>query len=150
MRFPRATHRNIYVKSARAGERVFASVTRFLSRQLKLVVSKAKRAVDRPWRRTFLGFSFTRHHLHRRRVSEKALKRLKMRYANRQAGRVGWHLRESSATCGAISKDGTLILALRKYSRRCRRWIPGYGGDSVATGGSNGAGAGSENSETAE
>jgi RNA-directed DNA polymerase len=48
------------VKSARAGERVFASVTRFLRRQRKLVVHKAKSAVDRPWRRTFLGFSFTR------------------------------------------------------------------------------------------
>ena len=53
---------NIYVKSARAGERVFASVTRFLRRQLKLVVHKAKSAVDRPWRRTFLGFSFTRQY----------------------------------------------------------------------------------------
>src|SRR4030095_15269724 len=61
----------------RAGERVFASVTRVLRRQLKLVVNKAKSAVDRPWRRTFLGFSFTRQSPHRRRVSEKALKALK-------------------------------------------------------------------------
>jgi RNA-directed DNA polymerase len=68
---------NIYVKSARAGERVFASVTRFLRRQLKLVVNQAKSAVDRPWRRTFLGFRFTRQYPHRRRVSEKALKALK-------------------------------------------------------------------------
>jgi RNA-directed DNA polymerase len=65
------------VKSARAGERVFASVTRFLRRQLKLVVNQAKSAVDRPWRRTFRGFRFTRPYPHRRRVSEKALKALK-------------------------------------------------------------------------
>jgi RNA-directed DNA polymerase len=68
---------NIYVKSARAGARVFASITRFLDRQLKLPVNQAKSAVARPWQRTFLGFSFTRQHPHRRRVSAKALQALK-------------------------------------------------------------------------
>lgn len=68
---------NIYVKSARAGERVLASVTRFLARKLRLSVSDTKRAVDRPWRRTFLGFSFTGRRPNRRRVSDKALKAFK-------------------------------------------------------------------------
>jgi hypothetical protein len=44
-----------YVKSTRAGQRVLASVTRFLGRRLKLVVNAAKSAVDRPWRRTVSG-----------------------------------------------------------------------------------------------
>jgi RNA-directed DNA polymerase len=65
---------NIYVKSARAGQRVLASVTRFLTRRLKLTVNAAKSAVDRPWRRTFLGFTFTGRRPNRRRVSNKALK----------------------------------------------------------------------------
>ena len=39
---------NIYVRSRRAGERVMASVTRFLARRLKLTVNTAKSAVDRP------------------------------------------------------------------------------------------------------
>jgi RNA-directed DNA polymerase len=68
---------NIYVKSVRAGQRVLASVTRFLARRLKLAVNAAKSAVDRPWRRTFLGFTFTGHRPNRRRVSEKALKACK-------------------------------------------------------------------------
>jgi RNA-directed DNA polymerase len=68
---------NIDVKSARAGQRVLASVTRFLARRLKLTVNAAKSAVDRPWRRTFLGFTFTGHRPNRRRVSEKALKACK-------------------------------------------------------------------------
>lgn len=68
---------NVYVKSARAGQRVLASVTRFLARRLKLAVNVAKSAVDRPWRRTFLGFTFTGHRPNRRRVSEKALKACK-------------------------------------------------------------------------
>jgi RNA-directed DNA polymerase len=68
---------NIYVRSARAGGRVLASVTRYLERRLKLSVNEAKSAVDRPWRRTFLGFSFTASRPNRRRVSAKALGKFK-------------------------------------------------------------------------
>jgi RNA-directed DNA polymerase len=68
---------HIYVKSVQAGQRVLASVTRFLERRLKLRVNEAKSAVDRPWRRTFLGFTFTGHRPNRRRVSEKALRAFK-------------------------------------------------------------------------
>src|SRR5947209_2100614 len=46
---------NIYVRSQRAGERVMASVERFLSRRLKLKVNKAKSAVARPSTRKFLA-----------------------------------------------------------------------------------------------
>jgi RNA-directed DNA polymerase len=48
-----------------------------LKRKLKLVVNAAKSAVDRPWRRTFLGFSFTGRQPNRRQVSVKALKAFK-------------------------------------------------------------------------
>ena len=51
---------NIYVRSQRAGERVMASVSRYLERKLKLRVNRAKSAVDRPHRRKFLGFSLRR------------------------------------------------------------------------------------------
>lgn len=64
---------NIYVRSRRAGERVMASVTRFLERRLKLKVNEAKSAVDRPSNRKFLGFTFTRGRVPRRKVSEKSL-----------------------------------------------------------------------------
>lgn len=50
---------NIYVSSRRAGERVKQSVTRFLQERLRLTVNEDKSAVDRPWKRKFLGFSFT-------------------------------------------------------------------------------------------
>jgi RNA-directed DNA polymerase len=50
---------NIYVKSQRAGERVLQSVTRWLATKLRLQVNQAKSAVDRPWNRKFLGFTFT-------------------------------------------------------------------------------------------
>jgi len=49
---------NIYVKSRRAGERVMMSITKFIEGKLKLTVNKDKSAVDRPWKRKFLGYSF--------------------------------------------------------------------------------------------
>jgi RNA-directed DNA polymerase len=49
---------NVYVRSKRAGERVMISLTTYLEKVLKLKVNKGKSAVDRPWRRKFLGFSF--------------------------------------------------------------------------------------------
>lgn len=49
---------NIYVRSKRAGERVMKSITEFLETKLKLKINEEKSAVDRPWKRKFLGFSF--------------------------------------------------------------------------------------------
>lgn len=49
---------NIYVRSKRAGQRVMQSIRNYLEKKLKLKVNEAKSAVDRPWKRKFLGFSF--------------------------------------------------------------------------------------------
>jgi RNA-directed DNA polymerase len=77
-RFARyADDAHMYVQSRQAGARVMASVTRFLERTLRLKVNEAKSAVDRPWNRKFLGFTCTRRHPNRRRVSEKAVKAFK-------------------------------------------------------------------------
>ncbi|MFO8064890.1 MAG: group II intron reverse transcriptase/maturase, partial [Spirochaetia bacterium] len=69
----------IYVGSRRAGERVLASMTRFLEQRLKLWVNRAKSAVDRPWRRTFLGYTMTWHTRPRLRVGTEAVRRLVQR-----------------------------------------------------------------------
>ena len=50
---------NVYVRSWRAGERVMASISRFIAGRLKLKVNESKSTVDRPQNRSFLGFSFT-------------------------------------------------------------------------------------------
>lgn len=55
---------NIYVRSERAGQRVFASVRRFIETKLRLVVNTAKSAVAKPEDRHFLGFSLRRDPLH--------------------------------------------------------------------------------------
>jgi RNA-directed DNA polymerase len=65
---------NIYVRSRRAGERVMASVSRFLTNKLKLKVNEAKSAVARPEERKFLGFSISNDGSERR-IAPKALER---------------------------------------------------------------------------
>ncbi|MEO0034425.1 MAG: group intron reverse transcriptase/maturase [Pseudomonadota bacterium] len=77
---------NIYVKSRRAGERVMASVTRFLSERLRLTVNAAKSAVDRPWKRSFLGYSMTCHMKPHLKVAAKSVVRFrdKLRVTFRQ------------------------------------------------------------------
>jgi RNA-directed DNA polymerase len=70
---------NIYVASQRAGERVMASITKFLSKRLRLKVNEEKSAVGRPWERKFLGFTFTAEKKTRRRIAPETLKRVKER-----------------------------------------------------------------------
>jgi len=78
LRFARyADDSNIYVRSRRAGERVMASITRFITTKLKLRVNEQKSAVARPWERKFLGFSFTANREPKRRLAPKAVIRFK-------------------------------------------------------------------------
>lgn len=71
---------NIYVRTQRAGERVMASVSQFITQRLKLKLNASKSAVARPHQRKFLGFSFTRGKSpHRRQVSSTAIERFKQR-----------------------------------------------------------------------
>ena len=64
---------NIYVRSRRA---VMASVSRFLTKKLRLKVNEAKSAVARPEERTFLGFSISNDGSERR-IAPKALDKFK-------------------------------------------------------------------------
>ena len=70
---------NMYVRSERAGQRVMASVSRFLTTKLKLKVNEAKSAVARVVERKFLGFSFFLNKGPKRRIAAKALDRFKER-----------------------------------------------------------------------
>ncbi len=70
---------NIYVRSRRAGERVLDSTERFLKKRLRLKVNREKSAVDRPWKRKFLGYTFTTHFQPKLKVAPESVKRLKGR-----------------------------------------------------------------------
>ena len=58
MRLPGPTHRNIFVRSQRAGERVMASTRRYLETRLRLQINEAKSSVTQPEKVHFLGFRF--------------------------------------------------------------------------------------------
>ena len=68
---------NIFVASKRAGQRVMESVTRFVEGKLKLKVNREKSAVDRPWKRKFLGFSFLSDKKATIRLAPQTLSRIK-------------------------------------------------------------------------
>ena len=125
---------NIYVRSDRAGRRVLASVTNYLMRTLKLKVNEAKSAVDRPWKRKFLGFSFTARRPHRRRVAEAAITRFKeqvRRFTLRTRGvslaRVIWELKQylkGWKLYFGFSETSTAFKELDKWiSRRLRCYV---------------------------
>ena len=68
---------NIYVRTERAGQRVMESIGSFIMKKLK--VNREKSAVAAPWKRKFLGFSFTSEKGPRRRIAPKARQRFEAR-----------------------------------------------------------------------
>ena len=68
---------NVYVKSKAAGERVMASLEKFLAKRLRLKVNREKSKVTRPWKRKFLGYSVTMHREPKLRLAPESIKRLK-------------------------------------------------------------------------
>jgi group II intron reverse transcriptase/maturase len=70
---------NIYLQTKSSAERVMASVTQYLEEHLKLKVNRSKSAVDRPWNRSFLGYSMTFHKKPRLKVAAASAKRHKAR-----------------------------------------------------------------------
>jgi RNA-directed DNA polymerase len=89
---------NIYVRSQRSGQRVLTSVEQFLWDRLRLTVNQEKSAVDRPWNRKFLGYSFTTHYQPRLKVAPQAVKRLKTRLRVMLRAARGRNLGQTVAT----------------------------------------------------
>ncbi len=80
---PRATRRNIYVRSERAGLRVMGSIKAFLTRKLKLKVNEQKSGVGKASERKFLSFRFTAGRELKRGIAPEALRRFKRRVMER-------------------------------------------------------------------
>jgi RNA-directed DNA polymerase len=98
---------NIYVRTARAGQRVMESMTQFITKKLKLKVNGEKSAVARPQERKFLGFSFTGHAEPKRRIAPKAVKRFKQRVRGSRAGAKGAGMKERIAACARARRPWT-------------------------------------------
>jgi RNA-directed DNA polymerase len=70
---------NIYVRSHRAGERVMASVERFLTQRLKLTLNREKSRVARPWACDYLGYGMSWHKQPKLKVATMSLSRMRDR-----------------------------------------------------------------------
>lgn len=113
LRFARyADDCNIYVKSKRAGERVLQSVTRWLAKKLRLTVNQNKSAVDRPWSRKFLGFTFTR----RRQRAIAPASKVKFKKRIRQLTKRN----RGSSLQRVVNELRSYLLGWRGYFRSCQ------------------------------
>jgi RNA-directed DNA polymerase len=102
---------NVYVRSERAGWRVMAGLTAFITRRLKLKINSAKSAVARPGQRKFLGFSFTSEIQPRRRIAPKAVIRFKER------------VRELTGRTRGVS----IVRMVKELSTYLRGWLGYFG-----------------------
>jgi RNA-directed DNA polymerase len=84
---------NIYVRTRRSAERVMTSTTTFLETRLRLTVNQDKSAVDRPWKRIFLGYGMTSHRTPKLKVGDKALVRIKSKIREISRKGRGRHLK---------------------------------------------------------
>lgn len=123
---------NIFVGSRAAGERVMASLRRFIESRLRLRVNIGKSAVDRPWKRSFLGFTFSRKGAMLK-VAGKAIERLKahLRVLSRRTrghsiGRVVRELRESLLGWKAYFDLSEVLSPLRDLDKWLRRRLRCY------------------------
>jgi RNA-directed DNA polymerase len=98
---------NVYVRSKRAGERVMQGMRTILEGRLKLRVNEAKSAVDRPWNRKFLGFSFL------------SGKQARIRLAPKTKERVAAKIREITSRTQPL----TMAERIRKLNAYLGGWL---------------------------
>ena len=140
LRFARyADDCNVYVKSERAGKRVLHSLTRWLDKKLRLKVNEQKSAVDRPWKRKFLGFTFTTQR--KRSISPQARKKFKNRVrklTKRNRGSslqrvvselrsylIGWRCYYGFCETPSVLRDFDSWIARRLRSYGWKQWKTG-------------------------
>ena len=104
---------NIYVRSQRAGERVMASVSRFLTTKLRLKVNETKSAVARPEERKFLGFSIANDGSERH-IAPKALDTFKTRIREQTRRTRGYGLPQ------VIEEVAPYLIGWRGYFGFCQ------------------------------
>lgn len=108
---------NIYVRSRQAGERILASLTRFLAERLKLKVNAAKSAVAPPWQRTFLGYSLSWHQAPRRRIAPSSRQRLERRVRAVLKGARGWSLAHTIQALNPVLRGWAAYFKLTETQR---------------------------------
>ena len=102
---------NIYVRSQKAGEQLLKAISEFLRNQLKLQINQGKSAVARPWKRKFLGYSFTWHKQAKLKIAPGSVKRLKDKIRSLTTGH------RSKSVAGAIRELTPVLRGWISYFR---------------------------------
>jgi group II intron reverse transcriptase/maturase len=108
---------NIYVKSQAAGERVLASVTRFVEQRLKLKVNTAKSAAAAARTRKFLGYSVTGHKEPKLRIAPASRKRLRDKVRKVLKGAGGNSLRRAVVALNPLLRGWAAYFRLSQSAR---------------------------------
>ena len=103
---------NIYVKSEMAGQHAMVAITDYLERKLKLRVNREKSAVARPWKRKFLGYSFTWHKQARLKIADSSIKRLKDKVRDITTGNASRNLAETICELAPVLRGWTSYFRL--------------------------------------
>lgn len=122
----------IFVKSREAGERVMQSLQRYIGESLRLKVNTQKSAVDRPWKRSYLGFTFSKRDL-RIKVADKSLLKLKAtvkllsrRTRGHSLNQIIVELRKSLLGWKAYFDIAEVLSPLRDLDKWIRRRLRSY------------------------
>lgn len=118
---------NIYVGTKRSGERVLESIMDYVEGKLKLKVNRDKSAVERPSRRTFLGYSFTVGKEPRVRVPKKTVQKIKSKIKQHCRKGRGQNLqRFIEETLNPVLRGWTQYFRLsetKQFARELDEWI---------------------------
>lgn len=116
----------VFVKSRRAGERVMASLERFLAKRLRLEVNREKSAVDRPWKCKFLGYRTTTNKEPKLKPAPESVKRLKLKLKDLFRRGRGWSLARTIEELNPILRGWAAYYRLsdvRGVFRELDAWI---------------------------
>jgi len=102
----------ILVRSQKAGERVLASISRYITRRLKLKVNVRKSRVARPWDVKFLGYKVTRMYGTTRAITHP-----------KSVARFKDHVRQITRRIRRVS----LPVVIAELNSLIRGWVPCYG-----------------------
>ena len=124
----------IYVRSRKAADRVMCSVSRFITRKMKLVVNSEKSKVTRPWHSKYLGFRMTRFMgrtligIHGKALSRfmKRIRELTARKRGRSTAGVIQELNEYLRGWAAYFAPGLRCTLARKLDHWIRRRLRAY------------------------
>jgi RNA-directed DNA polymerase len=102
---------NVYVKSERAGQRVMASIVRFIEGRLRLKVNAAKSAVALPEQRHFVGFTLRRR------------RRIEVKLSQRSRDRIDAKIR------GLTPRNwgGSLVTCIKHVNQYLTSWMNFFG-----------------------